>query len=241
MSEGNPSKRARTNSTGASHTQNNVEESPFTNQETAKPDIEEIREKVKLLSQNQLTDIIVQAAQAHADVNGMIESLIQAMHEKEKNRVIDFDHYSKSVWKEINITYRSWSGSKQYDIAYRVLEDVNYDIKDIAKQCSRLANPKTRYNGLSVLRKIGKTIVLSSDTLAHEIRKNCQWDHTLENSMIQIVSAMKPEERKAIRDDQSSPEALWPKLMELKDLASGYCIFEKLGQVMDLLDGGKGI
>lgn len=103
------------------------------------------------------------------------------------------------------------------------------------------ANPKTRFNGLSVLRKIGKTIALSSnDTLGNEVQKQFQYDSSLEDGMFKIVSSMKPEERQTIRQDETSEEALWPKLHELQELGADYCIFGGLGKVLDLLDGGEG-
>jgi hypothetical protein len=58
--------------------------------------------------------------------------------------------------------------------------------------------------------------------------------------MLKIVSAMKPEERHAIRRDQTNSEALWPKLLELEKLGKGYCLFEELEDVLDLLDGKEG-
>ncbi|KAJ5385037.1 hypothetical protein N7517_002948 [Penicillium concentricum] len=41
---------------------------------------------------------------------------------------------------------------------------------------------------------------------------------------------------RAIREDESSPEALWPKLKELEELAEDHCIHPGLQDVLDLLD-----
>ncbi|EKV07893.1 hypothetical protein PDIG_61260 [Penicillium digitatum PHI26] len=47
----------------------------------------------------------------------------------------------------------------QYDVSFEDAQDVVDTIKSITKQCRPFANPQTRFNGLSVLRKIGKTIL----------------------------------------------------------------------------------
>lgn len=171
----------------------------------------------------------------------MIDAEIRKMREREQNRVKDFDYYSKMVWKSINITHRSMNGSAQYDIAFDVTNDIISTVQSIAKQCGPFANTKTRWNGLSVLRKIGKTIALSSnDTLGHEVQKHFQMDSRFVDAMRDIVSAMTPEERLKIKQDESSPETLWPKLLELDELREDHCIFEDFGEVLDLLEGKEG-
>jgi hypothetical protein len=159
------------------------------------------------LDRNILADIVIQASQKHPDMGGMVDAEIRKIREREQNRVQNFDSYSKMIWKSINNTHRSMKGSAQYDIVSTV--------QSIAKQCDPFTNTKTRWNGLSVLRKIGKTIALSSnDTLGHEVQKHFQSDSSFVDAMWDIVSAMMPEERQKIRQDESSPEALWPKLLE---------------------------
>ncbi|KAK2758357.1 hypothetical protein FQN54_004206 [Arachnomyces sp. PD_36] len=225
MAEAQGTKRARANTAGDTH---------------APLDSEKLRKYVQQLDRDTLTSIVVQAATSYADVNASINDAIRKIREKERNRVIDFDHYSGSVWREINVTYSSMKGSKQYDKSFDVAHDVQDTINRIAKQCGPFANPRTRYNGLSVLRKIGKTIALSStDTLGHEVQKQFSYGSYLEDGMVKIVSAMQPDERRAIRQDLSSSESLWPKLIELEKLGDQYCLYGKLGSVMKLLEGGK--
>ncbi|KAL5338584.1 hypothetical protein BJX70DRAFT_398531 [Aspergillus crustosus] len=57
--------------------------------------------------------------------------------------------------------------------------------------------------------------------------------------MHSIISAMTPEERAAIRDDESSSDALWPKLVELEQLAEDHCVFKELPMALELLEGGE--
>lgn len=81
----------------------------------------------------------------------MLNDAVIAMRERERSSVVNFDSYSSSVWREINITYKSMRGAAQYEQSFEVASDVAHDIKAIAKQCGPNVNPQTRLNGLSVL------------------------------------------------------------------------------------------
>ncbi|KAL1985475.1 hypothetical protein VTN96DRAFT_7918 [Rasamsonia emersonii] len=132
----------------------------------------DIKNLIDELPSEKVNEILAQAAARHPDVLQKIQDVVTAARERERSRIINFDHYSKSVWKSLNVTYRSMSGSAQYDISFEVVEEIDGTIKHIVSQCGRHANPQTRWNGLSVLRKIGKSIVLSGgDTLGHEVQK----------------------------------------------------------------------
>lgn len=169
----------------------------------------------------------------------MVDNAIRIIREKEQNRIINFDHYSSSVWQSINTEYRSMRDAEQYDVSFEVAQDVVDTIKSITKQCGQFTNPQTRFNGLSVLRKIGKTIALSSnDTLGHEVQRQFQWDASLVEGMLEILDSMTAEEILEIREDEASPESLWPKLQELEELANDYCIHPGLGAVLNRLDPG---
>jgi hypothetical protein len=128
-------------------------------------------------------------------------------------------------------------GGAQYDVSFEVAQEVVDTIKSITEQCGPLTNPRTRFNGLSVLRKIGKTIALSSnDTVGHEVQKHFQWDACLVTGMLEILDSMTADKVRAIREDESSPEALWPKLQELEELSHDYCIHPGLVDVLNRLE-----
>ncbi|KGO77225.1 hypothetical protein PITC_092970 [Penicillium italicum] len=218
-------KRARANIIGDAHIK------------TTAPSVEEISQNIQHLDPQTVTDLLIQAAHIHPDVMSMVDDAIRVIREKEQNRIINFEHYSSSVWKSINITYGSMRGGAQYDVSFEVAQSIVDTIKLITKQCGPFTNPQTRFNGLSVLRKIGKTIALSSnDTLGHEVQKRFQWDTSLVEGMLEIIDSMMEDERREIREDESSPESLWPKLEELEQLAEDYCIHPGLGAVLDRLD-----
>jgi hypothetical protein len=193
---------------------------------------------IEELSSEEVQNILAQAAATHPDVLQKINDIVSAKRQREGNRVVDFDYYSGSVWKTLNITYRSLSGSEQYHIADEVMDEIDGTIAHIVLQCRRSANPQTRYNGLSVLRKIGKSILLSRDTLAHEVQKLYQSNHSLDDGMRSIVAAMSPEEKGRIRRNDADPEGLWLKLLELEKLADN-CCFTGIGKVIKLLDDQK--
>jgi hypothetical protein len=227
------SKRARANTVGDSHVDTTGSAPSASPQVSA----EEVSRLVVQLHEHQLVQIVNKAAQIHPDILDMIKDTISAMRAKERSRPINFDGYSKSVWRLINITHSSKSGSRQYDAAFDVVEEVNETIETIANLCGPFASPGTRFNGLSVLRKIGKTIALSSNnTVGHEVQKNFQFGYdNFEKSMLKIIGFMEPEEVRAIQEDVSNPEALLPKLRELEKLAEDYCIFERLSEVLEAL------
>ncbi|PYI04635.1 hypothetical protein BO78DRAFT_420378 [Aspergillus sclerotiicarbonarius CBS 121057] len=214
MSDMHVSKQARANETGDAHvrlTSNSEEGTPELKHTRSEEKALRIRDQVNSLDNENLANIVIKAAEDHPD----------------------------SVWKTLNITYQRLSGTNQFDMAGEVEEDIIDTIERITEQCGPSANLQTRYNGLSVLRKIGKSIALSYDTLAHEVRKRFQWDTTMEDSMMKIIGAMEPQERLAIYRDNTSPEALWPKLLELGKLAEGYCVFKGFPEVLDLLQGDE--
>ncbi|KAJ5767507.1 hypothetical protein N7533_000090 [Penicillium manginii] len=199
------------------------------------------KEQLGTLKIDCLLELLRNASMKHPDVNATVTSAIQSAQEERRKHVIDFDHYSKSIWKTINVTYRSRKGSKQYEVAFDVAGDISSTISRIAEQCTEFPSPGNRRSGLETLRKIGKTICLSSNgTLGHEVQKEFQSDPCLENAMYDIVSEMSPEERDNIVNDLMGPESLFTKLNELKKLAEGYCIFEGLGNVLDLIQGVEG-
>ncbi|KAJ5979591.1 hypothetical protein N7481_006889 [Penicillium waksmanii] len=218
-------KRARANTAGDDHTQLAEISVPT-------------QEQLKILKTDRVVELLQMASMKHVDVNAMVLTAIQSAQEEQRNRVIDFDYHSKSIWKTINVTYRSMKGSRQYDIAFDVAGEISSTISSIAAQCVEYPNPRNRRSGLETLRKIGKTICLSSnDTLGHEVQQQFQSDPCLENAMCDIVSEMSSQERDDICNEAMGSESLFAKLEELEKLAESYCVFEGLGEVLDLIKG----
>ncbi|KAJ5337757.1 hypothetical protein N7452_004485 [Penicillium brevicompactum] len=224
-----PIKRSRANTTGKAHL--GVAEAPNSRKAT-----ETASELVGQLSQTDQSSLLTLAAQNYPGVMAMLNDAVIAMRERERSSVVNFDSYSSSVWREINITYKSMRGAAQYEQSFEVASDVAHDINAIAKQCGPNVNPQTRLNGLSVLRKIGKTVCLSSgDVIAREVRNSYGVSSALVNGMRNIVQSMGEDEVQSIKD-QTDQEVLYPKLVELHELAGSYGIFNGLGEVIAMLE-----
>lgn len=119
-------------------------------------------------------------------------------------------------------------------------DEVVDTIESITEYCGQFANPQTRLNGFSALRKIGKTIALSTnDTLGREVQERFQSDASLVDGMIEIINFMTPVEVRAIMEHKSNPNAFWSKLQELEELAQNKCIHPGIEEVLDLLDPAR--
>ncbi|KAJ5935789.1 hypothetical protein N7466_005336 [Penicillium verhagenii] len=232
MATSKMSKRARANTAGDIHIQLNEGSASGTLANESQPPVPSPQE-MQGLKAEQLTELLHKAAALHPDVNLMITTAIEKSREERQKHVVNFDQYSGSIWRQINVDYSSMRGSKQYEMAFDVAGSVSSTISLIAAKCAQFANPQTRRNGLETLRKIGKTICLSSnDTLGHEVQKQFQSDPSLENAMHDIVAEMSTEEREAIQRDP-----LWQKLEELEALANDHCVFDGLRGVLETIQG----
>ncbi|KAL3489550.1 hypothetical protein BJX62DRAFT_238951 [Aspergillus germanicus] len=183
------------------------------------------------MNMDELRPLIPSLAESTPAVRTLIQSAITTKRLEESRRVINFDWHSKSIWKENNITYSRLNGSRQYEASGDVYQEICESISSIVKQCGPLANPATRYNGLSVLRKIAKTIRLSpTDVVGHEVQKQFQWANPLDEGMLSILEAMTLQERRAVREDE-----LYEKFSELVRLAVPMCILPGLDSALERL------
>lgn len=189
--------------------------------------------EVATLDPAMISTLLLKAAKMYPAVNNMLIDAIESAKKSRQSRVVTFDGYSSSIWKQINVTYRSASGSKQYGIAFDVVRNINSSIEEILKQCDQYPNPETRFNALSVLRKIGKTIFLpANDTLGRQVQKEFVEMNEYVDAMQHVVSAMSDEERALVVSD-----AMWPKLQELKLILDEEVLSEDFQNVLDLLKG----
>jgi len=61
----------------------------------------------------------------------------------------------------MNVICGRLSGCKQTDMTFNMNDQILSAVRAIVEGCGPFAGPNTRYNGLSALRKIGKTMALS--------------------------------------------------------------------------------
>ena len=185
-----------------------------------------------------IREILYGAALRDSTTAWELRKLYHEHVQREQSKVIDFDPDSKSVWSAINRRYSGMSGSRQYDMAFEVLESVTSTIRSIGDEASaQHTSFGTKRSALETLRKIGKTICLSGDVIGHEVRKQFGAETVLEDAMNAVVAKMSEEECEkmcAIHDGRST---FLQKMEELHQLAEDYCIFADLGGVLDALAG----
>ncbi|KAF2642393.1 hypothetical protein P280DRAFT_540217 [Massarina eburnea CBS 473.64] len=159
---------------------------------------------------------------------------------REQARIIDFDHYSKSIWHTLNSNYRLMGSSNAYDISFKVQDDISEDIRSIGDDAGKKhASFGTKRSGLETLRKVGKTICLSSNnTLGHEVQKQFHLGNTcLEDAMLAIVEAMSEDEKGRMCQIHDGRSTFLEKMEELDHLGDCYHVFGRLNDVITLLAG----
>ncbi|EON67020.1 hypothetical protein W97_06136 [Coniosporium apollinis CBS 100218] len=185
---------------------------------------------INALSEGTVRRILLDAAHTHASVLLRIDAAYNALVAREQARVIDFDHFSKSVWKELNNDHRHENGSRQYNSAGPAYHYVVSVIDTIRTEAGPESSLGTRISALETLRKIGKSIALSgTDVLGHEVIKSFQQTDCFEETMRDILEVANEEEIVAAMSDE-----FIDKLEELVGLGEGQCIFEGLPEVLEL-------
>ena len=180
--------------------------------------------------------LLIQAAQKHPDVAALVvaeterlDQIEKARFELESRRVVDFDYHSKSVWREINMSY----GSRQYGQTGDAYRHICSAIQDIKDRCPTHASLRTKQNALETLRKIGKTICLSDGVIGREIQE--LFDHEgneLEETMTEIIEGLKMEDMNEVLDGPG--DVRWEdKLKELVDIALDHGLFPGLEEVLE--------
>ena len=158
-----------------------------------------------------------------------------------QKHVLTFADEPALVWKKVNANTRKGKRAPDcYDLVFAATNHIDERVENILELCKTHASPETRFNGLSVLRKMGTAVLKSAGSaLASGVRNHYLW-FNLSGAMHEIVSAMSLEERRAIYNDESSPKALWPRLLEFKKETRAYCLFEfgsgnSINDVTDLI------
>jgi hypothetical protein len=85
---------------------------------------------------------------------------------------------------------------------------------------------------LETLRKIGKTILLSSDTLGHEVRRRFQGHSQLEDAMLEIMENFRDGECQKMCGTNDGRSTFLDRLVELNSLTGVYGVFEGLEEVV---------
>lgn len=139
----------------------------------------------------------------------------------------DFDHYSKSAWYQINKKHDRKSGSKQYEAGYEVASDIENMFKTMAKQTHAHSPLATKRSALETMRKILKSICLHNSEVGSVVMKNIYGQM---DSMIAVAKCFNADDVRTV-----AAEGLLDCIEELEKLAKGYCVFEELNDVLDIV------
>ena len=187
-----------------------------------------VTELIDSMDPKTIKRLLITAAKTYPDIASLVQREFDRIAAAEPVKVIDFDYLSKSVWKTLNVTYDRLKDSQAYEMAETAARSIEGDIGKIGAHCPKTASFKTKENALETLRKIGKSICLSIGVIGREIRKSYGSGGILVSTMFEITQSLTHEEIERLRpwcDD---------KMVELLGIANDCCIFEDLGEVIDL-------
>ena len=173
-------------------------------------------------------NLLITAAKAYPDIASLVQQEVDRIAAAERAKVLDFDYLSRSAWKTLNVTYDRMKDSHAFEMAGEATQSVEGCFETIQKRCPQTASFKTKENALETVGKIGKSICLSHSVIGHEVRKYYQVGGKLVPVILQIAESLTEEEAERLKpwcDD---------KLVELKRIADGYCVFEGLDEVIGL-------
>lgn len=175
-----------------------------------------------------LRELLLSAAATSEQVAKQIIRRRDALLKAESVKVVDFDHYSKSVWHEL-AEGNGLRGAKAYDMGLTVGWSVDGTIKQICKDAPAHSSFGTKKSALVTLRKIGKSVALSGgDTMGSEVRQTLEQDKSMEKAMLKIVDGMTESEKETMSRDSE-----WIlKMKELKKLGSDQDLFTGLDRVL---------
>lgn len=194
-------------------------------------DVSKLPELVNSIDPKTIAKLLIAAAKTYPDVAFLVQQEVDRITAAEGAKVLNFDYLSKSAWKTLNVTYDRLRDSHAFEMAGEAAGSIEGCIETIRTRCPNTASFKTKESALETLRKIGKSICLSSGVVPREIRKGYGSGGTLVPVMMDIAESLTDEEAERLRpwcDD---------KLVELQEIADGYCIFEDLGEVIELWGG----
>ncbi|KAK7529622.1 uncharacterized protein J3D65DRAFT_672557 [Phyllosticta citribraziliensis] len=156
--------------------------------------------------------------------------------ESMNDRIVDFDWQSKRVWRELNVTHDRKSGSAQFYAAGGASWTIERTIKSITDNAHSDTSFRARRNALIALRKIGKSITLSEGVIPHEVRKDYTSDQNgFTDAFLEIAKSFTCAEKAKVLHTDQDGSTFEQKLVELVDLARGYCIFPKLSKSLSVL------
>lgn len=186
----------------------------------AKPslDTEHIVDLVNSFKATTTKSLLITAAQSHPAVAQLIQHESDRLVRLESQKVIDFDHFSKSAWKALNVTYDRMRDSDAFMMSGEASGSVEGYISRIADQCPPFASFRTKQNALETLRKIAKSICLSVGVIPREVRNGGTTTTLLVEAMKAIIAGLSVGEKEKLQPWAED------KLAELEDIGESVLI-----------------
>ncbi|WVW84138.1 hypothetical protein I302_106167 [Kwoniella bestiolae CBS 10118] len=216
-----PSKRARQDSSTSTSTEH--------------PQLTQLNHALTTLPPPQLTQILQIVLPHHphalADFLTHHQAYLSSLEDaRRKAPPKDFDHLSKSVWKELNITHRKLRPSQQFEVIGDIQEVIEDAIKTILRGCKDSPRVETKLSALETLRKIGKSMILCDEG---EIRKGIihYTPSVLADAMVEILHGMDEGEMDRLEETETPGGIRW---LESQYGRYGVNVF---GAVLYVLDG----
>ena len=146
---------------------------------------------------------------------------------------VDFDFLSKNCWYALNKQYARLSSSRQCDMVGDIMSTLSEAREQVLKEAGEGERWETRRNGLEVLRKISKSIMLcEQQQIQHELMKTGEELGAFSDTMIEIAGAMTEQERA-----RYVAEGLYEKLVELQTHCEWETDMEGLRELYEIFDG----
>ena len=197
---------------------------------------EEYKEIINTFEESTLRELLLSAATSSIQVGKEVIARRDAILRAERVQTIDFDHFSKSVWHELQ-RGDGLGGAKQYMLGLDVGVTVADTIETIRSKTPAHSSFGTKKSALVTLRKIGKSLVLhNDDTFGSEVVKSLYRDgDPQENAMLEIVQEMTDEEKTKMRNNIEWIE----KVEELIDIGRRCDMYWSLNDMLSDLGVGE--
>lgn len=171
-----------------------------------------------------------------------ISSILTHQHDlqqaRQRARVINFTHYAQKAWDLLNVKYARLSSSKAFEKAFDVVSDIGdmFDkILNTVKTGGGIdgCSYGTRKNALNAMIEIMICMATApNDEIGHQARNDDCVPREMEEKLIDMMGYFDEEELEKL-----DAEGVTNKVRELIKEADGYHMFEKLDDVVDMLEG----
>ncbi|QDS76061.1 hypothetical protein FKW77_005717 [Venturia effusa] len=167
----------------------------------------DLRAALESIPKSLLIDNLLRLNVSNPSIATWARSYHHFLAQREQRKFISFEHHADSLWKEINIRHDKLGGSKQYELAGDVMQDIKDSLETIGNQVQPFSSWETKRSAMETLRKITGVILDSSGVIADEIRKDFRYDGSVNDAFLKVVRTMSHEERARMckMDDGTGP------------------------------------